>query len=187
MIGSRTRGDRGGDASTSCRSGETLEIWRTRVTNHRAEPARAVAVQRGRVLPLGRVGRRDQLQRNFSTGEVRGDGRRHLPHDRVPRAAEPFRLLRLLGRRWPGSTRSGRRSSARTAAGTGRSVVEHGRSGTRSRTAGRRSARTRCELELAPGETREVVFVLGYAENPPDAKFDPPGSRTIDKRRASGR
>ena len=37
-------------------------------------------------------------------------------------------------------------------------------------------------LELSPGETREVVFVLGYAENPPDAKFDPPGSGTIDTR-----
>jgi cellobiose phosphorylase len=37
------------------------------------------------------------------------------------------------------------------------------------------------ELTLEPGETREVVFVLGYAENPADAKFDPPGSQTIDK------
>ena len=38
------------------------------------------------------------------------------------------------------------------------------------------------ELEMEPGETREVVFVLGYEENPPDSKFDPPGSQTIDKR-----
>ncbi len=38
-------------------------------------------------------------------------------------------------------------------------------------------------LELGPGETKEVIFVLGYAENPRDAKFDPPGSQTIDKRR----
>jgi cellobiose phosphorylase len=30
------------------------------------------------------------------------------------------------------------------------------------------------ELELAPNETREIVFLLGYGENPPDAKFDPP-------------
>ncbi len=39
------------------------------------------------------------------------------------------------------------------------------------------------ELELGPGERRDVVFLLGYAENPADAKFDPPGSTTIDKRR----
>jgi cellobiose phosphorylase len=40
------------------------------------------------------------------------------------------------------------------------------------------------ELALDPGETREIIFVLGYAENPLDAKFDPPGTQTIDKRRA---
>ena len=41
----------------------------------------------------------------------------------------------------------------------------------------------RIELVLEPGESREIVFVLGYAENPRDAKFDPPGSQLIDKRR----
>ncbi|HSP74452.1 MAG TPA: glycosyl hydrolase family 65 protein, partial [Gaiellaceae bacterium] len=39
------------------------------------------------------------------------------------------------------------------------------------------------ELELGPGEEREVVFLLGYAENPAREKFDPPGSQRIDKRR----
>jgi cellobiose phosphorylase len=38
------------------------------------------------------------------------------------------------------------------------------------------------QLSLPPGETREVVFVFGYAENPTDAKFDRPGSQTIHKR-----
>src|SRR5512138_667437 len=37
-------------------------------------------------------------------------------------------------------------------------------------------------LHLTPGETREVIFVLGYAENPKDEKFDPPGSQTLNKR-----
>ncbi len=36
-------------------------------------------------------------------------------------------------------------------------------------------------LRLAPGEVRRVIFLLGYHENPPDRKFDPPGSHTIDK------
>jgi cellobiose phosphorylase len=38
------------------------------------------------------------------------------------------------------------------------------------------------ELTLAPGETKEIVFVLGYWENPVDAKFDPPDSQTINKK-----
>ena len=37
------------------------------------------------------------------------------------------------------------------------------------------------DLELEPGETRQIVFLLGYHENPEDQKFDPPGSQTINK------
>jgi cellobiose phosphorylase len=34
---------------------------------------------------------------------------------------------------------------------------------------------------LEPGERRRLLFVLGYHENPPDQKFDPPGSQTVAK------
>ncbi len=40
-------------------------------------------------------------------------------------------------------------------------------------------------LTLAPGESRIVIFVLGYMENPPDDKFDPPGSQRVNKRRVA--
>jgi cellobiose phosphorylase len=36
-------------------------------------------------------------------------------------------------------------------------------------------------LQLAPGESRQVMFLLGYHENPPESKFDPPGSQQINK------
>ncbi len=39
-------------------------------------------------------------------------------------------------------------------------------------------------LDLSPGETRDVTFVLGYTENPPAGKFDPPGSGHPDTSRA---
>ena len=38
------------------------------------------------------------------------------------------------------------------------------------------------EVRLEPGEQRDYVFVLGYVENPRDAKWESPG--VIDKRRA---
>ena len=37
-------------------------------------------------------------------------------------------------------------------------------------------------LELEPGETRQIVFVLGYHENPVAEKFDPPASQIINKK-----
>jgi len=37
-------------------------------------------------------------------------------------------------------------------------------------------------LELGPREEREIVFILGYWENPAAEKFDPPGSQLINKR-----
>ncbi len=37
------------------------------------------------------------------------------------------------------------------------------------------------KLALEPGETKRIIFVLGYQENPRDAKFDPPDTQTINK------
>ncbi|MFX0063198.1 MAG: GH36-type glycosyl hydrolase domain-containing protein [Candidatus Hermodarchaeota archaeon] len=38
------------------------------------------------------------------------------------------------------------------------------------------------KLTFNPDETHEIIFVLGYHENPRDQKFDPPESRRINKR-----
>ena len=40
----------------------------------------------------------------------------------------------------------------------------------------------RCASTSNQSETREVIFLLGYQENPVLEKFDPPGSQTINKR-----
>jgi len=38
------------------------------------------------------------------------------------------------------------------------------------------------KLTLQPGESRRIIFLLGYQENPRDQKFDPPDSQIINKR-----
>jgi cellobiose phosphorylase len=38
------------------------------------------------------------------------------------------------------------------------------------------------KLRLAASEARQVIFLLGYHENPDEQKFDPPGSQTLNKR-----
>ena len=37
---------------------------------------------------------------------------------------------------------------------------------------------------LEPGESRQIVFVLGYQENPREQKFDPPDSQILNKKKA---
>ena len=90
--------------------------------------------------------------------------------------------------RWPGSTRSGRRSSAPYRGWDRPLAVERGESGDSIAHGWPPLGSHHVRLTLAPGETREVIFVLGYQENPPDAKFDPPGSGVLSKgRSAAGR
>lgn len=38
------------------------------------------------------------------------------------------------------------------------------------------------KIHLGAGESKKILFILGYHENPKDEKFDPPGSQTINKR-----
>ncbi len=38
------------------------------------------------------------------------------------------------------------------------------------------------DIELQPGEQKKIIFILGYQENPADAKFDPADSQCINKR-----
>jgi cellobiose phosphorylase len=38
------------------------------------------------------------------------------------------------------------------------------------------------KVRLEAGERKRIIFLLGYYENPKDAKFDPPDSQTINKR-----
>lgn len=40
------------------------------------------------------------------------------------------------------------------------------------------------KVDLKAGETRQVIFILGYQENAKDDKFDPPGTQVINKKSA---
>ena len=40
------------------------------------------------------------------------------------------------------------------------------------------------KVSLKAGESKRIIFILGYSENPKDDKFDPPGSQVINKKPA---
>ncbi len=115
------------------------------------------------------------FQRNFSTGEVEVEGSAiyHKTEYRERRNHYAFFGVNAADRRLRHRPRDLRRALQRAARARGRARRPVARA--RWRAAGRRSARISSTWSLAPGETRRLVFVLGYVENPVGEKWERPG------------
>ena len=159
---------------------ENLEIWQLTVTNRRTARATLSTFASIEFCLWDAQDDATNFQRNFSIGEVEiEDGviyhkteyrerRDHFAFFACSRPGAGFDTQReaFLGpnRGWdkPATVEAGQLTNS----------VAHGWS-----PIGAHQVR----LDLAPGETQQIVFVLGYHENPRDQKFDPPGSQTINK------
>ena len=162
--------------------GETLEVWRVRVSNERPNPARLSVFGTVEFCLWDAQDDATNFQRNYSIGEVEvEDGvvyhtteyrerRDHFAYFACSGSSAGFDTSRdaFLGpyRGWDRPIAVERGAMSGSIAHGWQPVGAH-----------------QVRLALAPGETREVNFVLGYAENPADAKFHPPGSGKVDKRR----
>jgi cellobiose phosphorylase len=162
--------------------GETLEVWRLRVRNDRDARADLSVFSSVEFCLWDAQDDATNFQRNFSVGEVEvADGviyhkteyrerRNHFAYFACSETLVGFDTQRdtFLGpyRGWdsPLAVERGRSSDS----------IAHGWAPIGSH---------HIRLSLAPSETREVIFILGYSENPTDAKFDPPGTQTINKSR----
>jgi cellobiose phosphorylase len=160
--------------------GETLEVWRLRVRNDRATPASLSVFSSAEFCLWDAQDDATNFQRNFSTGEVEVDGgviyhkteyRERRDHFAYFACSEPLAGFDTQRDAFLGAYRSWDRPLAVERGGSFNSVA-HGWSPHGSH---------HVRLSLAPGETREVIFLLGYWENPHDEKFDPPGSCVINK------
>ncbi len=161
---------------------ETLEVWRARVTNERTTPARVSLFGTVEFCLWDAQDDATNFQRNYSIGAVEvEDGviyhtteyrerRDHFAYFACSERSAGFDTSRdaFLGpyRGWDRPLAVERGTTSGSIAHGWQPIGAH-----------------HVSLELAPGETRDILFVLGYAENPADAKFDPPGSGTLDKRR----
>ncbi|MGZ8437943.1 MAG: GH36-type glycosyl hydrolase domain-containing protein [Candidatus Limnocylindrales bacterium] len=163
--------------------GQTLEIWRARVTNERPEPAHLSLFGTIEFCLWDAQDDATNFQRNYSIGEVEVE-------DGVIYHTTEYRERRNHFAYFACSDRSAGFDTSRDAflgpyRGWDRPIaVERGVTSGSIAHGWQPIGALQARLELAPGETREVDFVLGYAENPADAKFDPPGSGAVDKRRA---
>ncbi|HEX5936751.1 MAG TPA: glycosyl transferase [Actinomycetota bacterium] len=161
--------------------GETLELWRTRITNRRDEPASLSVFGAVEFCLWDAWDDQTNYQRNLSTGEVEvADGvvyhvteyRERRNHFAYLACSQPVAGSDTQREDFLGPNRGWDRPDA----------VERGRCAGSIAHGWAPIGALHVPLALAPGETRDVVFALGYAENPPDAKFDPPGSGRLDRR-----
>jgi len=161
--------------------GETLEIWQVQVTNHRETEVDLELFSSVEFALWDAQDDATNFQRNFNIGEVEvEDGviyhkteyrerRAHFAYFACSEALAGFETQRenFLGpyRGWdaPLAVERGQTTNARAHGWAPVGVHQ-------------------IACPLAPGASRQVIFILGYHENPSDDKFDPPGSQTLNKR-----
>jgi cellobiose phosphorylase len=159
---------------------ETLEIWRLRVSNERGTPASLSVFSSVEFCLWDAADDQANFQRNYSTGEVEVDAgviyhrteyRERRDHFAYFACSEPLAGFDTQREAFLGPYRGWDRPRA-VERGESSNSVAHGWSPHGSH---------HVRLALAPGETKEVIFLLGYGENPREAKFDPPGSGILNK------
>ena len=162
--------------------GEDLEIWRVRLTNERPAPARLSVFSSVEFCLWDAQDDATNFQRNYSIGEVEvADGviyhtseyRERRNHFAFFACSEPLAGFDTQRDAFLGPYRGWDRPIA----------VERGASANSIAHGWQPMGSHHVRIDLAAGETREIIFVLGYAENPAGEKFDPPGSQIVDKRR----
>ncbi|MER7281270.1 glycosyl transferase [Dactylosporangium sp. NPDC000244] len=160
--------------------GETLEVWRLRLTNERDTAAELSVFSSVEFCLWDAQDDATNFQRNFSTGQVevvdgviyhKTEYRERRDHFAYFACSEPLAGFDTARESFLGPYRSWDRPIA-VERGSSSDSVAHG---------WQPHGSHHVRVTLEPGETREIGFVLGYWENPKDAKFDPPGSQTVNK------
>ena len=156
--------------------GETLEVWRVRVTNAEGERRELSLFSSVEFCLWDAQDDATNYQRNFSTGEVevvdgviyhKTEYRERRAHFAYFACSEPIAGFDTDRDSFLGAYRGWDRPLA-VERGTAGNSVAHGWSPHGSH---------HVRLTLEPGEEREVLFLLGYSENPSDDKFDPQARR----------
>ncbi|HEY1802860.1 MAG TPA: hypothetical protein VGG45_00105 [Terracidiphilus sp.] len=159
---------------------ENLEIWQLIVTNRRSTPARISVFGSVEFCLWDAQDDATNFQRNYNIGEVevvdgviyhKTEYRERRNHFAYFACSEPAAAYDTSRDAFLGPYR-GWDNPAAVAAGKLTNSIAHGWAPIGAH---------QVELDLAAGESRQIVFVLGYQENPTDKKFNPPHSQTINK------
>ena len=161
--------------------GENLEIWQLSVTNERLVDAEISAFSSVEFALWEASDDMTNFQRNFNTGQVEVENstiyhkteyRERRDHFAYFACSEPLEGFDTQRENFLGPWRGWDRPRA-VETGKSDNSIAYGWSPVGSH---------HVKLRLKPGETKKIIFVLGYWENPRDDKFDPPGTQTINKK-----
>ncbi|MGD8792338.1 MAG: glycosyl transferase [Anaerolineae bacterium] len=163
--------------------GKNLEVWKLQLTNHRSTPSDLSVFSAIEFCLWDAYDDMTNFQRNFNTGEVEVDEkagiiyhkteyrerRNHFAFFATSEELAGFDTQRDV---FLGPYRGWERPL----------VVEQGQSFNSIAHGWAPIGSHHIKLSLQPGASHQVIFLLGYHENPRGAKFDPPSSQIIDKR-----
>lgn len=163
--------------------GENLEIWELTLTNHRQVDADLSVFSAVEFCLWDAYDDATNFQRNYSIAEVEVEGgviyhkseyrerRNHFAYFTCSELLEGFDTQReaFLGpyRGWESPE-----------------VVEKGITRQSIALGWQPIGAHHVKAHLKPGETKKIIFLLGYQENEVEKKFDPPGSQNINKESA---
>jgi len=160
--------------------GENLEIWELTLTNKRDKTADISAFSAVEFCLWDAWDDSTNFQRNFSTGQMefvddviyhKTEYRERRDHFAYFACSEKLTGFDTQREAFLGAYR-GWDSPAVVEAGESSNSAAHGWQPIGSH---------HVKIQLKAGESKKIIFILGYHENPKDAKFDPPGSQTINK------
>ena len=161
--------------------GENLEIWQLSVKNQQESPVNLSIFSCIEFCLWDALDDFTNFQRNYNTGEVeienniiyhKTEYRERRNHFAYFACSEPLEGFDTKRDEFLGSYRSWKKPV----------VVEKGHSYNSEAHGWAPIGSHHVKITLDSNETKQIIFILGYHENPHDQKFDPPESQTINKK-----
>lgn len=160
--------------------GQNLEIWELTLTNHREEAANLSVFSAVEFCLWDAQDDATNFQRNYSIGEVeivdeviyhKSEYRERRNHFAFLACSEKLAGFDTQREAFLGAYRGWDSPAA----------VERGQMSNSIASGWQPVGAQHVKVHLSGGEQKKIVYLLGYHENPPEKKFDPPGSQTVNK------
>jgi cellobiose phosphorylase len=162
--------------------GESLEIWQVTLTNERGSDSDLSLFSAVEFCLWDAQDDATNYQRNYSIGEVEIVDE-VIYHKTEYRERRDHFAYFACSEKLAGFDTSREDFLGRYRGWHEPQVVETGKSSNTQAHGWQPIGSQHVNVKLKAGESKQVIFILGYTENPRDEKFDPPQSQIINKKR----